>query len=41
MSLVDTWRRQLQRAREKKAEAEQDIARLERKIARAEKRGKG
>lgn len=41
MPLIDAWRRQLARARAKKAAAEQEIARLERKIARAEGRKGG
>ena len=47
MSLIDTWRRQLTREREhladaekKRAEALKAIARLEKKIAAAERRGR-
>ncbi len=41
MPLLDAWQRQLARARQRKAEAERDIARLERKIARAQGRKGG
>lgn len=47
MSLIDTWRRQLARERERLADAEmkrgealKNIARLEKKITTAEKRGR-
>lgn len=38
MSLLESWRRQLARARERHAEQAAVIARLERKIAAAERR---
>ncbi len=38
MSLLDTWRRQLARELKKRDDAEQEIARLKKKIERAEKR---
>ena len=38
MSLLDTWRRQLARELKKRDDAEREIARLQKKIDRAEKR---
>ncbi|CAL9301254.1 hypothetical protein GCM10010308_52860 [Streptomyces vinaceusdrappus] len=38
MSLLDTWRRQLARELKKRDDAEQEIAKLQKKIARAERR---
>lgn len=41
MSLLDTWRRQLVREQKKRDDANAEIAKLTKKIAAAEKRGKG
>ena len=38
MSLLDTWRRQLARELKKRDDAEREIARLKKKIERAERR---
>lgn len=40
MSLLDTWRRQLAREQKKRDDAEREIARLQKKIAGAEARGR-
>jgi hypothetical protein len=41
VSLLESWRRQLQRERDKLADTQKHIAQLEKKIAAAERRGKG